>query len=53
MKKNRSEKSRDTVPLREKGGVGKIFPIGCAHLHLSVNFQNNQKEKGECGRAER
>ncbi len=25
---------------RERGGVGKISPIGWAHLHLSANFQN-------------
>ncbi len=30
---------------RERGGVGKILPIGWAHFHLSANFQNNQEEK--------
>jgi hypothetical protein len=27
---------------RERGGGGKISPIGRAHLNLSANFQNNQ-----------
>ncbi len=37
---------------RERGEVGKISPIGCSHLHLSANFQNNQLEKGEYGEGE-
>jgi hypothetical protein len=29
-----------TTLQRERGGVGKISPIGWAHLYLSANFQN-------------
>ncbi len=33
---------------RERGGVGKISPIGWAHLYLSANFYvNSSKKKGE------
>ncbi len=41
---------------RERGGEGKISPIGWAHLYLSVNFKNRffyvntstEKGKGRC-----
>ncbi len=34
---------------RERGGLGKISPIGWAQFYLFANFQNNKKEKGEYG----
>ncbi len=46
-----------TSPLQNlSSGVGKISPVGLAHLHLSANFQTTNRkresmEKGE-GRSE-